>query len=82
MEKKYQEKYFLFPLYEQALNHHAMDKIQMRDTGNKHLYTHQPIGGRTTGSGIRVGEMEKDCFIAHGASSVLQERLMKSSDEV
>jgi DNA-directed RNA polymerase beta subunit len=58
-----------------------MDKIQMRDSGNKNLYTHQPIGGRTTGSGIRAGEMEKDAFIGHGASAVQVERLMKSSDE-
>ena len=69
------------PLYEQALRHHVMDKIQMRDTGNKNLYTHQPLGGRTTGSGIRVGEMEKDSFIAHGSKSVQVERMMKSSDE-
>jgi DNA-directed RNA polymerase II subunit RPB2 len=69
------------PLYEQALRHHVMDKIQMRDSGNKNLYTHQPIGGRTTGSGIRAGEMEKDAFIGHGASAVQVERLMKSSDE-
>jgi len=69
------------PLYEQALRHHASDKIQQRDIGNKNSYTHQPIGGRTTGSGIRIGEMEKDSFIGHGASDVQRERLMKSSDE-
>jgi len=69
------------PMYYQVLRHHVMDKIQMRDTGNKNIYTHQPIGGRTTGSGIRVGEMEKDSFVGYGASTVQIERLMKSSDE-
>lgn len=75
------KKIVVVPMYYQALRHHVMDKIQMRDTGNKNIYTHQPIGGRTTGSGIRGGEMEKDSFIAHGASAVQVERLMKSSDE-
>lgn len=79
--KRISKKIAVVPLYEQALRHHAMDKIQMRDIGNKNLYTHQPIGGRATGSGIRAGEMEKDSFVAHGASSVQVERLMKSSDE-
>ncbi len=79
--KRIPRKIGLVPLYEQALRHHVMDKIQMRDTGNKNLYTHQPLGGRTTGSGIRVGEMEKDSFVGHGASSVQVERMMKSSDE-
>jgi len=79
--KRIPEKINFVPLYEQALRHHVMDKIQMRDSGNKNLYTHQPIGGRTTGSGIRAGEMEKDAFVAHGASAVQVERLMKSSDE-
>jgi len=79
--KRIPDKIAMVPLYEQALRHHVMDKIQMRDSGNKNLYTHQPIGGRTTGSGIRAGEMEKDSFVSHGASAVQVERLMKSSDE-
>lgn len=79
--KRIPNKICVVPLYEQALRHHVMDKIQMRDSGNKNLYTHQPIGGRTTGSGIRAGEMEKDALVGHGASSVQVERLVKSSDE-
>lgn len=69
------------PVYYQVLRHHVMDKIQYRDTGNKNIYTHQPLGGRTTGSGIRFGEMEKDAVIGHGASDVQVERMKISSDE-
>ena len=74
-------KIYLVPLYEQALRHHVLDKIQMRSTGIKSLYTHQPIGGRVKGSGLKAGEMEKDAFVAHGVSEILRERLMKSADE-
>ena len=69
------------PLYEQALRHHVKDKIQYRTTGPRSIDTHQPRGGRKRGSGLRVGEMEVWSFEGHGASGVIKERLMKSSDE-
>ena len=53
----------------------------MRSNGTKSLYTHQPKGGRAQGGGQKIGEMEKDSFVAHGATGVLIERMMKVSDE-
>lgn len=79
--KKLDHKIFFVPLYEQALKHHVKDKIQTRNTGSRDFKTHQPLRGRSRGSGLRVGEMEKDAFAAHGVSSILKERMMKSSDE-
>ena len=79
--KKLKNKIFMVPLYEQVLKHQVLDKIQMRSTGIRSLYTHQPKGGRQQGGGQRIGEMEKDAFVAHGCTEIITERLMKVSDE-
>ncbi len=78
---KIQNKVCFVPIYEQVLRHQVLDKIQMRSSGVKSLYTHQPKGGRGIGGGQKIGEMEKDSFVAHGASGIIVERLMKVSDE-
>lgn len=79
--RRLDNKVFFVPLYEQALRHHVSDKRQFRTIGPRDFKTHQPQGGRTKGKALKVGEMEKDAFVAHGASAVINERMMKSSDE-
>ena len=41
----------------------------------------QPISGRSKGGGLRFGEMEYDCLVAHGASKMITE-VSESSDMV
>lgn len=71
---------FIGPCYYQALRHQVADKIQMRARGGISQLTHQPVGGRKRGGAQRVGEMERDAIISHGASAFLQQQLCTASD--
>ncbi|MCJ1369726.1 DNA-directed RNA polymerase I subunit RPA2 [Loxospora ochrophaea] len=78
--KEFAADIYIGVVFYQRLRHMVNDKFQVRTTGPVTQLTGQPIKGRAKGGGIRVGEMERDALLAHGAAFLLQDRLLNCSD--
>jgi DNA-directed RNA polymerase II subunit RPB2 len=71
---------FFGPNYYMRLKHMVKDKVNFRAQGPRTQLTRQPVGGRANDGGLRIGEMERDTIIAHGAVSFLQDAMLTRGD--
>ena len=73
-------KIYLGNMYYLKLKYMVSNKLHARASGKVTLLTRQPIEGRAKGGALRLGEMEQQALVAHGASLLLKERY--DSDKV
>jgi len=78
--KRMKSKIFIGNLYYLKLKRMVRDLIHGRASGKVALLTRQPVEGRSRGGALRLGEMEQQALVAHGASLLLKERY--DSDKV
>jgi len=72
---------YIGPTYYMRLKHMVKDKINYRALGPRTMLTRQTVQGRSNDGGLRIGEMERDGVMAHGASAFLNESFMIRGDE-
>ena len=71
---------FFGPNYYMRLKHMVKDKVNFRAQGPRTQLTRQPVGGRANDGGLRIGEMERDSVISHGAVAFLQDAMLTRGD--
>jgi DNA-directed RNA polymerase subunit B' len=72
--EQFKVRIYIGSMYYLRLKHMVDNKLHSRARGPIQLLTRQPTEGRAKEGGLRLGEMEKDTFVAHGASLLLKER--------
>ena len=69
------------PTFYLRLKHMPKDKVNYRARGPRTVLTRQTVGGRANDGGLRIGEMDRDCLVAHGMTNFIKESMMVRGDQ-
>jgi len=72
--RKMDVKIYIGNMYYLKLKYMVSNRLHARASGKVALLTRQPIEGRSRGGALRLGEMEQQALVGHGASLLLKER--------
>lgn len=73
-------KTFTTPTFYQRLQKFVTEEVYSVSTGPTSIITRQPLEGKVKKGGLRIGEMEKDVIISHGAGHFIMEKFREDSD--
>jgi DNA-directed RNA polymerase beta subunit len=73
-------KLFNTPIFYQRLQKFVTEEVYSVSTGPTSIITRQPLEGKMKKGGLRIGEMEKDVIISHGAGHFIMEKFRDDSD--
>lgn len=73
---------FIGPTTYQRLQKFVLDEHYAIKSGPSAALTRQPLEGKNSAGGLRLGEMEKDVLCAHGVMRCLHEKFYKDSDGI
>jgi DNA-directed RNA polymerase beta subunit len=71
---------FIGPMYYRRLQKFVNDTIYAVSHGSTDAITRQPLEGKSSRGGFRIGEMEKDVLMGNGMSRFLSEKFFDHSD--
>lgn len=72
---------FMGPTYYQRLLKFVIEALYYVRRAHIDPLTRQPMDGQANNGGLRLGEMERDVMISHGAAALFTEKYYKHSDE-
>jgi DNA-directed RNA polymerase beta subunit len=72
---------FMGPTFFQRLQKFTIDTQYAVSNGSTDCITYQPLeGGKSSGGGLRIGEMERDVIVSHSAMKFMTEKFNAHSD--
>lgn len=72
---------FVGPVYYQRLLKFVAKSIYAIDVGPTDIITRQPLDGKANQGGLRISELQRDVFLAHGAARTLSCKMFNDSDD-